>query len=176
MYIRSMKTYKENPSLAALHSMVHEIVPARKWGRSKEYIDPETGQEVVMQEVVKDTDKREKIKVIDKLQYTKLYKGLKLSVLNKPALAILDYIREKSVPGSDVISIHVSECMEFCGLDVKNSKVSFYRGLNCLIENEILFKREGSMNDYFLNANLIFNGSRVGVYNKTMKKNKNGNT
>jgi len=108
--------------------------------------------------------------IVDSKPFIKVYRDIKLGDLSKPSLMILDFIFTKLKPKKDTVHIDARECMLFCGWET-NSRANFYKGIEGLLANEIIFNMVGSGSEYYINVIKMFNGDRRYPYKKVFINN-----
>jgi hypothetical protein len=107
--------------------------------------------------------------VVDELSYTKVYHNYATVIkeLSVSGLKLFCYILINIGIKKDYIYLHMKPCLEFAGYNEK-SKKSFYAALQELINLNILAEAV-EPNKYWVNPNLLFNGSRVDLYDENSK-------
>jgi hypothetical protein len=148
--------YKKNPSTA-------EAITTMKTGIKR--ISNKKGQEMILAdgrtgEIITGVDIgfHERVKV-DRTEFVKLYiRGVSaFTGLQKAGARVLELVISESNKniGKDMLFLSQPRASAF-GIP----KATFNRGINELIEREILFNSEET-NFYFININFIFNGDRL---------------
>lgn len=160
----SNKTYKENPSIEK--AMVNTKKGAKMVFGNNNQTDI-TLYEDSTEEVKKLTLEFCAKKVIDKDEFIKIYihSFPVLSELKNSTKILYQYILYlvNQEVGKDKIYISYKDYLNKAEENkflLKISKATFYRGLEELLDKEILFKSE-LLNIYFLNIAYIFNGDRL---------------
>lgn len=123
-------------------------------------VDESTGD--IMARYAPDTDV--KYRKFDNEKFVKLYhRNMKaLSRMGVTSLKVLFFVmyevgalsRNQQV---DYFSIHIQDCMDFCGF--RNRK-SVYDGLEELLVLKAIFRKTGKL-EFWINPNVFFNGDRV---------------
>jgi hypothetical protein len=100
----------------------------------------------------------------DNEKFVKIYKQSieAMSRLHPTSLKVLFYIFNQieaytEKRKTDHFSIHLEECMEFCGFATKKS---VYNGIDGLLKIRVMFRKTGGL-EFWVNPNAFFNGSRV---------------
>ena len=153
-------TYNYNPSVAALS--LDGLSHSRKAiiGKPFDVVSSE-GEPYTMQK----HDLSSEFTIVDSKPFLKVYRDIKLGDLSKPSLMILDFMFTKIKPKKDTVHIDARECMLFCGWEA-NSRANFYKGIEGLLANEIIFNMVGSGSEYYINVIKLFNGDRRVPYSK----------
>lgn len=154
---RGKAIYKKNPS-------VGDALATMRTGVKR--ISNRKGQEMILSnshtgEVVTGVDIgfHEKVKV-DKTEFVKLYiKGVSaFTGLQKAGARVLEMVISESNQniGKDKLYLSQARALEIFEIP----KATYNRGINELIEREILFN-SAETNWYFINVNYMFNGDRL---------------
>jgi hypothetical protein len=165
------KRYKLNPSVAMMTGIVVKEFSEAETKVRKSYIDPETGEEVVLERKINSEYKRN---IKDTAQFRKLFVDIDLNGLSSTGAKLLDYVVKNLVAGKDEIPLPVSTCMIHCGWGI-NSRAAYYAALDNLLGIELLYLKEGSSYSYYVNVNKLFNGKREKLYAKFGGKATGGN-
>lgn len=161
---KEQKKYKSNPSIQnALKETVkgYRSVTAKSTNTSIVVYNKENESEEELRELLFSTKQE-----VDKSQFVKLFmSGFgALSNLKVGAKLLFEYVFHliQQETGRDKVYFNYKDYLEFCAKDDLKpmSQASFYRNLNELLENEILFSTENS-HWYFINVSYMFNGDRL---------------
>jgi len=157
---RRYPTYDYNPSIAALAA--DGLSHGRKVNIGKPFdVVSDDGEAYTMQKHDFSSD----FTIVDSKPFLKVYRDIKLGDLSKPSLMILDFMFTKLKPKKDTVHIDARECMLFCGWEA-NSRANFYKGIEGLLANEIIFNMVGTGSEYYINVIKLFNGDRRVPYSR----------
>jgi hypothetical protein len=117
--------------------------------------DPETGEMFTMRKLPKSQQHLHDGKV-----YVKLFQESQETLLKLPhvSIKILIYAMCKIRPLSEIVFLHVDDCMVACGF---KSATSYREGIKILIKHNVLARKMGSTMEYWVNPNIFFNGNRI---------------
>jgi len=98
----------------------------------------------------------------DSLTYTKVFIGDNSFIYSMSinGLKLFNYCIYNLVPNRDIIVLHSRTCMEKCNM----GRTSFFKAIKELTKNGVIWFREGSTCEYWINTNLFFNGNRLRIY------------
>lgn len=82
-----------------------------------------------------------------------------------PALKLYCYILKNLKPNRDYVNIPSTDALNYCGYD-STSRASYYKGIIELCEKQIIAPSTKSSSEYWINCDLIFNGSRLKYYDE----------
>lgn len=102
----------------------------------------------------------------DTAAYVKIFKeGIDFG-LSQTGVRLLMYIIRVLKPKQDDIKLVKHEVMEVCGW---TSRANYYNAINCLLDNEYLFRKQGGVSEYYINVCKIYNGERVTMQKRYKK-------
>lgn len=112
-----------------------------------------------------------KIPWVDTHKFVKVYHPIIdiMPHLSSSARRLLSYIMKNLQPKKDVVFLQPEEAMKYCGYTAK-SRSLYEKALSELHEYQVIGKKEGFGNCYFINCNMLFNGSRTGLMKSTDKE------
>lgn len=151
-----------NPSVVAMNGVVSKDHSDSETRIRKDFIDPETGEQVILERLIH-SEKKKNIR--DVKQFTKLFIEADLRGISSGGVKLLDYVVKHLKARKDEIYLPISDCMVHCAWG-SNSRMAYYRALDNLLENEFLFVKKDDMNTFYVNVNKIFNGKREELYGK----------
>lgn len=107
-------------------------------------------------------------KVVEDEQFVKIYtNGLAQFAELKPSvMKVFEYISKQTKPNSDKIVLIADDVIEYTNLSI----ASIYRALGTLCERKII-ARGRFYNEFFINPQCFFNGSRVTLVQSFIKAN-----
>jgi len=99
--------------------------------------------------------------MVDTGNYVKIYKaGIPaLMSLSRLSLVTFYYIAFNLKPHSNIIYLDGGIVGAECGF----KRTAYYEAINELIEKNIIARKKGSSIEFFVNPNIVFNGSRLKV-------------
>ena len=102
----------------------------------------------------------------DSAKYTKYFHGAYKSTmfLPEPANRMYHYILEHIQMGRDIICIKQEDYLLFAGYKVTN-RLNYYRGIEGLLQANIIARIAGNTTCFYINPNIIFNGDRTKLPN-----------
>ena len=150
--ITNFEQYAINPS--SVYEEDTKCITYIKKGDVRSLHDMSTGEEVMVQNI----DNVSSFNV-DNREYRKVYvNGLNSIVnLSSSGLKVWCYILARLSPRKNEITINMSDAMEYTGY---KGKMNIYNGIVNLLENGMLFRKNGS-GSYYININIFFNGNRI---------------
>jgi hypothetical protein len=150
--IMDFEQYAINPS-SVYEEDVKSITYIKK-GDVRSLHDMSTGEEVMIQNL----DNVSSFSV-DNREYRKVYvNGLNsISELSSSGLRVWCYILARLSPKKNEITINMSDALDYTGY---KGKMNIYNGIINLLENGLLFRKNGS-GSYYININIFFNGNRI---------------
>jgi|LakMenEpi03Aug12_release.lakeMendotaPanAssembly.Ray.scaffolds.fasta_scaffold571521_1 hypothetical protein len=150
--IMDFEQYAINPS-SVYEEDIKSITYIKK-GDVRSLHDMSTGEEVMIQNL----DNVSSFSV-DNREYRKVYvNGLNsISELSSSGLRVWCYILARLSPKKNEITINMSDALDYTGY---KGKMNIYNGIINLLENGLLFRKNGS-GSYYININIFFNGNRI---------------
>ena len=150
--IMDFEQYAINPS-SVYEEDIKSITYIKK-GDVRSLHDMSTGEEVMIQNL----DNVSSFSV-DNREYRKVYvNGLNsISELSSSGLRVWCYILARLSPKKNEITINMSDALDYTGY---KGKMNIYNGIINLLENGMLFRKNGS-GSYYININIFFNGNRI---------------
>lgn len=156
MNIKRFGSHKENPSVLLIKDI--RLVPRTVKNKSQIVVDKNSGQH--WEQIPIDT----LTTVADTRTFIKVYQQsvVSLKEMSNAAIKLYCFILFKLKPNKDYLTITYKNCSEFCAF---NNKITYYNGLEQLLEQEFIFKADDP-HQYWINVNLLFNGNRLNLINK----------
>jgi len=150
--IMDFEQYAINPS--SVYEEDIKAITYIKKGDVRSLHDMSTGEEVMIQNL----DNVSSFSV-DNREYRKVYvNGLNsISELSSSGLRVWCYILARLSPKKNEITINMSDALDYTGY---KGKMNIYNGIINLLENGLLFRKNGS-GSYYININIFFNGNRI---------------
>jgi len=163
--LKNYEKYEENP-------YIPDVVENMQVRRKRQTMYP-TNKDVMHYVVNRETGEVDgysafiREAVVDESQFIKVFtRELRaLWDLSKVASRVLAYVMTCMRMGEDGIYFNMRKCMEYTGY---KSERSIINGISELIEHKVL-ARSTSINIYFINPSIIFNGNRV-VFARSYRK------
>lgn len=133
--------------------VVIEVFKKEKGG-VYEYADVRNGEVNLFEKI--STTKRV---LVDKGNYFKVFKKKEvvISRLSDGALRLFMFIAFHVGIHSDMVVFNYDTLNDWCGM----KRTTYFSSVNELVAKDIICRKEGSLIEYFVNPNFIFNGSRL---------------
>jgi hypothetical protein len=151
MNTKRFGSFAKNPSVEGIEGV--KLVPRSIKNKSQVVVDKKSGQ--MWEQFPVDTTTT----LADTRTFIKVYQQSMVSLkdMTNAAIKLYCFILAKLRPNKDTIRISYKGCAEFCAF---GNKMSYYNGLEQLLEQEFIFKTL-EVNEYWINVNLLFNGNRL---------------
>ncbi len=177
MKTREIKKYNKNPSIELAKANTKYGVKTI-FGKKEHSTYHILAEDMESKSETEDTINFSKKQIVDKDQFVKLYiAGFEnLSNLTKSTKIIFSYVfnQIRNEVGQDRYYFSFQDYLLFCEKEkiTPLSNSSFFRSINELLNNEILFKTTIN-NLYYINIAFVFNGDRLKfIQEYELKKNK----
>ena len=164
--LSDLPTYTENPSVGA--GITKWIFPTGKdyHANRKSWSDEATGELIV--ELTEVGGERKGNVLVDTKQFIKFFKESSSDVrkLNASAIKVLMYIFEVVEKEQDVVVLEYEKAKlyyEYMREDLGCSDDTFRSGVYDLLKHELIYRKVGVGNEYFVNVNKFFLGKRTNL-------------
>lgn len=158
--------YPYNPSVLEADRYIIKTSKAVSSGQLVEITNINRDGELSDEQIIAELKKVDSEFYTDTASYVKIFKeGIDFG-LSQTGVRLLMYIISVLKPKQDDIKLLKHEVMGVCGW---TSRANYYNAINCLLDNEYLFRKQGGISEYYINVCKIYNGERVTMQKRYKK-------